>query len=324
MSVCTFLLPQVAIVLLSTTFCGGKQSVNRLSESAAPITAMAVSPDGSVVVGSQDGIHVLDFPRLEIVTTLDTRLDQVEALRFDAHGNQLIAVGGSPGESGMLEHYDWSTKELLNRKSIHDDVVTDFARSTSGERIVTTSIDGLVGVHQDRSSYLGGHSKSVLAVCEVTSPSLTVTAGRDRSLRIWNSETNELLRTLDNHTGEVRVLRAHPSDHDRRGLSIIASAAADRTIRLWQPQIGRLMRFARLPSNPLDFVWSEDGTELLVVCEDGFLRVVDASTVEVVSERKIDDDWLYSIVVAPNNDGVIVGTRDGRLIHITKQQLDAD
>ena len=62
---------------------------------------------------------------------------------------------------------------------------------------------------------------------------------------------------------------------------MVASAAGDRTIRFWQPTIGRVVRYVRLESAPLDIAWLNDESHSAAACVDGHVRIIDADTVEV-------------------------------------------
>ena len=79
-------------------------------------------------------------------------------------------------------------------------------------------------------------------------------------------QETEPVRILDNHTGTIRDLATRPGDH---AVPYLASASADKTVRIWQPSIGRLVRFVRLPAEPLAIAWTSDGKRLAASCIDG-------------------------------------------------------
>ena len=61
---------------------------------------------------------------------------------------------------------------------------------------------------------------------------IVATAGYDRSVKIWNAETGELLRSLDVHNGAIFDLAFNPDS------SVLASASGDETIKLWRVSDG--------------------------------------------------------------------------------------
>src|SRR5690606_12450025 len=89
-------------------------------------------------------------------------------------------------------------------------------------------------------------------------------------------------------------------------------AGADGTVRLWQPGIGRLVRFARLPSPPLDLAWEPDGRMIIAACRAGIVRRIDPGAVEVISEKRIARGWLYA-VAASKAGGFAAGGDGGAL-----------
>ena len=109
----------------------------------APITAVALAPDGRfVVLGSQKGIEVRDYPALSLVSRWKTRLINVHDLRFSPDGLTLLAVGGSPSEFGMIEIWNWPKKTCLSSSKVHRDVVYRVAWSPNGAHWATASGDG--------------------------------------------------------------------------------------------------------------------------------------------------------------------------------------
>ena len=82
---------------------------------------------------------------------------------------------------------------------------------------------------------------------------------------------------------------------------MVASISEDRTVRFWQPTIGRMVRFAKLESKPLDIVWLSDGRHVAVSCEDGHVRLIDPATVQVAADIPVFSSWAYCIAFPTNN-----------------------
>ncbi len=98
------------------------------------------------------------------------------------------------------------------------------------------------------SDELTGHTDDVNAICQLLvggEPALA-TAGRDRTVRLWDPVTARLDRVLTGHSDRVLALCAVPCD----GRELLASGGADRTVRLWDPLSGK----ARILSGHTDDV----------------------------------------------------------------------
>lgn len=282
----------------------------------APLTAACFTPDGAgIVVASQAGITWRDGTSGEALGSLDTKMDHVHHLTFRADGGLLAACGGSPTERGEVELFRWPPgDESPRRIEAGNDVFFQLAWLAEGDGWIAANGDGRLYVLSGEDGAetprpLAAHSRRVLAVARMGE--LLISAGVDRSLRVWQADSLEPLRTLNNHTGTVRDLAVRPATEGSLGM--LASAGADSTVRLWQPRIGRLVRFARLPSAPLAIDWLPDGSRLLAACEDGRIRIIHPETVEI--EATIDGiaGWAYTLVVAPGGESLLVGGAGGVL-----------
>jgi len=100
---------------------------------------------------------------------------------------------------------------------------------------------------------------------------------------------------------------------------LVVSVGGDRTVRFWQPEIGRLVRFARLEAIPLAAVWSPDGATAHVACRDGRVRSVQAENAKVVHDVAAIDGVAYSIALAPD-DRLLVGGERGKLVPVTVRE----
>jgi WD40 repeat protein len=237
----------------------------------------------------------------------------VHHLQFSPDGHWLAACGGSPTERGELELFRWPPGEEPPRRfQGGEDVFFQIVWSPSGDGWLAANGDGRLyrgRLDAEELATFAGHSRRVLSVARAGD--LLISGGVDRSVRVWREDSMEPLRSLNNHTGEVRDLAVRPAAESP--LRMLASAGADRTVRLWQPRIGRLVRFARLPIAPLDIDWSPDGSRLLAACEDGRIRILDPDTVEIEATLDGIPGWAYTLVVAPPGDAVLVGGAGGAL-----------
>jgi WD40 repeat protein len=203
----------------------------------------------------------------------------------------------------------------------HDDVIYA-AVWQSNDCFATAAADTLVinwQLHGDdvaEKRRLTGHSRRVLAAVYLEQARLLITAGVDQSLRVWQEGQHDSSRVLDNHTGIVRDLTVRPGDHP---VPYVASASADKTVRIWQPTIGRLVRFSRLPVEPLSLAWTLDGSCLAVGCTDGKLRIVSATTVQILQQFDAIDGWAYEVIAAPDGT-IVVGGSGGQLVRVVTEK----
>ena len=293
----------------------------------SPITSIALSDDETQLVAASEGeLQIREWPSLRVIDSHPTDIGRVQSLRFSPDGTRLLVVGGIPSEQGRWNVLTWPELETVCFNADHRDVI-QAATWISDQRFVTASSDkvaiewqlqGRDGVLKRRS--FTGHSRRALAVAYVPRANLLVTAGVDQSLRVWPIDDDPGLdplprnisrsvRVLDNHTAPVHDLAVRPGEHR---LPYLASAAEDKTVRIWQPTIGRLVRFAKLPTEAIAISWSHDGQSIAVGCTDGRLRVVDANRVAVQQTIDAFDGWLYAVQTA-RDGSVAVGGTGGQL-----------
>lgn len=285
------------------------------SEAAAPITAIAFSRDSTqVVVGSQAGIEVRSWPQLELIAILPTQLPHVHDLSFSPDGQTLLVAGGLPSEYGTVEVFSWPQQLAIASVSRHDDVVYRVAWSPNGNHWATAGADGICQIFladtRERLVRFEGHSRAVLSLAYLPDGASIVSVGVDQTLQLWDAHSGQHRRTLDNHLATVNQVAVRPGPSDLSA-AVVATISEDRTLRLWQPTIGRLVRFARLPSVPRTLAWTHDGHQLLVGCDDGRVRVVDPDQAQVVAEQPGLDGRIYELVLDPTRGIVMLGGQSG-------------
>lgn len=284
-----------------------------------PITDVAFSPDGnSLVAVGQFGLTVYSWPDLKQTKTIKTSFANSHCVAFGQQGKTLLVAGGDPGENGSVDILSWPDCKVLHTDQPHRDLVmgvawigTDRWLSASLDRSVRVTSEGETG------QPLSGHSRGVSSICALQEGKLAVSAGLDNSLRVWNVESGDLIRSLSQHTKPVKALALRPGNE---GLPLVASASEDRTIRFWQPTIGRMVRYVRLESTPLDIAWLPDGERLAAACADGKVRIIDATNVKVLSVFEAIDGWAYAIAVHPTDNFLVVAGERSQVVKIKLEE----
>ena len=284
---------------------------------AVPVTALAYSPDGSVLVSNGDrAIEVRSPKDATVLRRIECPFARVAALAFSPDGHWLAAAGGEPGVRGETVLLSWPEGVLKHRFGKHEDVITSAAIDPVGRRLVTASADHSATVWSlaEGSSpadifALKGHSAPVLAVTFSSGDGSIVTASADRSLKVWSAADGKLLRSLGHHTEAVHALAFRPA---REGPATCASAGDDRTVRLWQPEIGRMVRIVRNHQGPvLALAWSADGQHLFSAGHEGLIRCIDGDSDAIEKEWRSGADWIYALAVSPDGGTLAAGDWSG-------------
>ena len=153
-----------------------------------------------------------------------------------------------------------------------------------------------------------GHTNTVYDLAFKPNSYLLASAGRDKTVRIWDVGDNNNLRhvrTLRGHTNQVVSVAWSP---DSRTL---ASASQDGTVRLWNPNNG--INFAVLRGHTEEvtcLAWSPDGRILASGSSDDTIRIWNPDTHGALRVLRGHTSFVESLAFHPNGQTLASGSQD--------------
>lgn len=138
----------------------------------------------------------------------------------------------------------------------HSNLIYSVIFSPDGDLLASKSIDGALKIWNVKTQQLLRTINTSQRGQMAFSPDGSIIAsagGTDKVVNLWDPNTGELLRTLEEHTEYVETV-AFSSDGD-----ILASGSTDGWVRLWNPQSGQLIRTLRSIEN-VSIVFRDDGS----------------------------------------------------------------
>lgn len=119
---------------------------------------------------------------------------------------------------------------------------------------------------------LRGHTDGVSAVAFSADGKLLASAARDQTIKLWNLETGELLKSISGGEEQINVLAFSPDG------KVLASGEAALRVRFVDVATGKVTRAQPHPGNVAELSWSLDGKFLAVTSVQGSGAVYDAAT----------------------------------------------
>lgn len=213
------------------SMCDSEGSAASPTQSRVAVTALVFSPDGSRLVSS--GARELEIWRtasLEKVGAVSCDLSKFGSLRFAPNGRVLVVAGGDPGRQGTVRVLRWPEREWISETGEHGDVVHRAECDGTGTSWVTASADGRLGLWKmsaegklSSSSLWTAHKGPVFSAVFLGEGRWILSAGADRSLKVWRSEDGMLVRSLNYHTEPIQSLEL--MDPGTRGVRVAPSAS---------------------------------------------------------------------------------------------------
>lgn len=288
------------------------------------IDSLALSGDGRLLVtAAHDGtLRIWSAETQQQLGSIE--LESGPATSLSVRNNR--AVTGHA--DGSIAVYDLDTHHRLFSFKRNDAMIWAVRFTGSEERIAAASHDWTVSLWEssrqsEPAALLEGHKNAVQALAVDPLGQWLASGGADRTVRLWNLDTQQMRRTYRNHSDFVSAL-AFSSDS-----ATLAAGSLDGSIKLWSTLSGRLQRtFTGHKSRITSIAFSPDDNLIASAAEDGAVRVRGYKRTRLYwSLNGIADGGLMhgASTLTFSNDGrtLLTGGRDGvvRLWTLPEPQL---
>ena len=265
--------------------------------------SVCISPDSQLLAAAnqQNEVKIWDLSKQQshclhspvAISTLCGHQSLVSSIEFSPDGNLLVTTG-----------QDWSVR-LWNTHSwqevyhwqgyTNSNVLVAF--EPDGNRLITTAVDGIAWIWDVRTGKilrtLPGNDRGIFAADYNPHRKLFASATWDRTIEIRDTQTGQLVDALSAHQGNILQVRYSPNG------KWLASSGMDNKICLWDEQEELVATLLGHSTFVRALVFCPDSKLLATGCYDGYWRLWDLATKQMIGCYQAHAHWIIDLAFCP-------------------------
>lgn len=279
-----------------------------------PITAVAVSPGNELIATS--GYHEVllwSSGDGQLRRRIGNVAQRVYGLAFHSDGQRLAVASGTPGRVGELKLLSVDSGEVLADLWVSHDSVTCLAFSPDGRFLACGDTTGSVAIFDlqgpiDPRWIRQDHTDWVQSLAWSSDGRRIVTASRDKTCKVLDSQTGELRMTWNGHQ-EAVVAAAFSHDGQQ-----VISAGQDATLRIWRIDDGKQVHHLKELGREINGLVLLEAPHLLVFSAENQLKEVDILQGKVTKSQTVPTaDNLSAATFSDGGRQLALGSYSGRV-----------
>ena len=232
-------------ILIAAFYILSATPIGFAEQPLSPIWSLEFSPDGkTLAVGKYQWVELWDLETQRVIHVYEPHAGEVRCIKIAPIDQtaplRLYAGSGIPAQSGEIRIWDVASEELIKSFEIHADTIESIALSPSNKKLLTASMDEfstVIDITQLESTedpidkqakWLTQHVGRVLCTLYHPRGTYFVTGSEDKTIKVWNPETFNVLVNFDANDDAVYSLAFSVDEN------VIVSGSADNAVRTWR------------------------------------------------------------------------------------------
>jgi WD40 repeat protein len=294
---------------------GSTVPVGKVIKAAAPVTALAFSPDSkTLAVGTYREVQFWNPDNGTLTGTWTGHVDAVRSLAYSKDGRLLVSGGGAAGLAGEVRVWDTAAgKELRSFGKDHTDAVNGVALNPDATRVVTASADRTLKIWEVATGRclitMRDHADAVWAVAWRPDGKFIASGSSDKTIKVWDAETGRRRYSVGAHDDMIVSLEFSPDGGQ------LVSSSADKTAKVFGfgPDGASAQKTLGGHGGPVLFASYGGEAKTVVTCSgDKTVKVwTDGSNSRTLTDPR---DWVYAVRMSPDKKRIAAGTWDGQIL----------